>query len=218
MKNILAMTVVAATLGMSTGVANAQNWAGFYGGVTLGQSDIDSTWTDIDYDWVGYNTKVGTYGDKSFALGLQAGYNWQAGDIVYGIAGGVTYQNVSNTTFEFSDVYIDNSLSFTADLRGVLGYSFGKVLPYITAGAAISDLEHSWHEINDTADSWPDFSNKFGFVYGAGVEFAITPKVSIGAQWLRYDFGDKTSTNPFGYRMKVETEMDRYSATINYRF
>lgn len=213
-KLVAAMGIAFATIG----TVNAQDWSGFYAGATLGKSSIDTSWTDLDYDWVGYNVEVGSYDEDSAAVGLNVGYNWQVGNMVFGVAGGFAYQDVSNTTFEFDDVYIDNSLSFTADLRATGGYAIGKFLPYVTAGVAISDLEHSWHEINDTPDSWPDFENKTAVVYGVGVEYSVNDKISVGAQWLRYDFGDETSTNPLGYRMEVETEMDRFSASMNFHF
>jgi len=121
------------------------------------------------------------------------------------------------TKTEQGDVDVDNSLSFIADLRANAGYSFGAFLPYLTVGAAYSNLEHSWLEIDDTDDSWQDFGNEVALVYGAGVEYAFAPNWSAGLEYLVYDFDSETSTNPLNYRMDVGTEVDVVQFTVNYR-
>jgi len=216
-KQVIAATTTLA-LCMGASGAMAQEWTGLYIGGLLGESNLKSTWHDQDGDWGPAGQEVGRFDNSNTALGLQLGYNWQAGNIVYGIAGGFSFQDVTNTTFVYNDVDLENSLYFAADVRGVLGYAFGDLLPYATFGVAIGDLEHSWLEIDDTADSWPDFDNRDALVYGLGVEYALSKEVSLGLQYLRYDFGTETDRNPLGYSMEVETEMDRTALTANYHF
>ena len=53
-------------------------------------------------------------------------------------------------------------------------------------------------------------------VYGAGVQYAFAPKWSAGLEYVIYDFDSETETNPDGYRMDVETQVDVVRFTLNY--
>ncbi len=209
------LAAVGAMAAMS-GAAQAQDWSGLYMGASAGTANRESEWTDVDGDW-GPDGEIITSDDvDAAALGAHVGYNWQFGNWVVGAQGGVTVADLSESQVIFGDVVVDNSLSFIADARVNAGYSFGAVLPYVTVGAAYSDLEHSWAEGNDTNDSWPDFGNETAIVYGAGVEYAFSSKWSAGVEYLVYDFGSESSTNPNDFRMDVETQTNVLQLTLNY--
>lgn len=214
MRTVL-LAAVGAMSAMS-GVAQAEDWSGMYAGAHVGTTTRDTEWNDLDDDWGGGIQASDSIDDLS--LGAHLGYNWQAGNWVFGVQGGVSFANLSETEFVNGDVDVDNSLSFIVDVRANVGYAFGAFLPYATAGLAYSDLEHSWLEIDDTDDSWQDFGNETATVYGAGVSYAMSPTWSLGAEYLVYDFGSKTETNPLSYRMEVETEVETLQLTLNYRF
>lgn len=197
--------------------AQAQDWSGLYIGGSIGTADRETEWTDVDGDWESPGEIAADDDADATSIGAHVGYNWQFGNWVVGAQGGVAFADLSETTFEQGDVDVDNSLSFIADLRANAGYSFGAFLPYLTVGAAYSNLEHSWLEIDDTDDSWQDFGNEVALVYGAGVEYAFAPNWSAGLEYLVYDFDSETSTNPLNYRMDVGTELDVVQFTVNYR-
>lgn len=197
--------------------AQAQDWSGLYIGGSIGTADRETAWTDVDGDWESPGEIAADDDADATSIGAHVGYNWQFGNWVVGAQGGVAFADLSETTFEQGDVNVDNSLSFIADLRANAGYSFGAFLPYLTVGAAYSNLEHSWLEIDDTDDSWQDFGNEVALVYGAGVEYAFAPNWSAGLEYLVYDFDSETSTNPLNYRMDVGTELDVVQFTVNYR-
>jgi len=58
-------------------------------------------------------------------------------------------------------------------LRG--GFAFGRFLVYGTGGAAFQDF------------------NDVGWVAGGGGEYALTDNVSVGVEYLHYDFGGDES-------------------------
>lgn len=208
------LAAIGAMAAMS-GAARAEEWSGLYVGGSVGSASRETDWHDLDNDWGG---GIQASDDESAtAIGAHLGYNWQWGNWVAGAQGGVMYADLSETEFVNGDVDVDNSMSFSVDIRANAGYAFGDLLPYVTVGAAYADLEHSWLEINDTDDSWQDFGNEVALVYGAGVEYRFSPHWSAGAEYLVYDFGSKTSTNPDGYRMDVETDSDVVQFTLNYR-
>jgi outer membrane immunogenic protein len=197
-----------------TGAAQAQDWSGLYVGGSIGTANRETEWNDLDDDWGG--GIQASDGVDATAIGAHLGYNWQWGNWVVGAQGGFSFADASETEFVNGDVDVDNSLSFVADLRANAGYAWGSFLPYVTAGVAYSDLEHSWLEIDDTEDSWQDFGNETALVYGAGVQYAFAPKWSAGLEYVIYDFDSETETNPDGYRMDVETQMDVVRFTLNY--
>lgn len=215
-KNLLvAAGAIAAVCGAAQ-TAQAEDWSGLYAGGAIGSTTRETEWVDLDGDWVG-DGEVATDDDvDATSLSAHAGYNWQFGNFVLGAQGGVTFMDVSETEVIFGDVEVDNSLSFVVDARLNAGYSFGAFLPYATVGVAYSDLEHSWHEEGDTSDSWSDFGNSSGLIYGAGVSYAVSPKLSAGLEYLFYDFGSETSENPDGFRMDVDTEVESLRLTLNY--
>lgn len=213
-KALFAAVGVAAAM---SGAAQAQDWSGLYVGGNIGTANRETEWTDVDGDWGSVGDVVTSDDVDATAFGAHVGYNWQFGDWVIGAQGGVTYADLSEGETIFGDVAVDNSLSFIADARVNAGYSFGAYLPYLTVGAAYSDLEHSWAEADDTDDSWADFGNDVAVVYGAGLAYALAANWSAGIEYLVYDFSSETSANPLGYRMYVESEADVVQFTLNYR-
>jgi len=199
------------------GPAQADDWSGLYVGGSIGSATRETEWVDLDGDWESPGEVAADDDADAISVGAYVGYNWQWGNWVIGAQGSLTFADLSETTFEQGDVDVDNSLSFIADVRANAGYSFGSFFPYATVGVAYSDLEHSWLEINDTEDSWQDFGNETAIVYGLGLQYAISPNWSAGAEYLVYDFDSEVSTNPEGYRMDVETDVDVFQVMLSYR-
>lgn len=212
-----AMLAAVGAMAAMSGAAQAEDWSGLYVGGHVGTASRDTDWTDVDGDWESPGDIAAADDEEATTIGAHIGYNWQFGNWVVGAQGGVTFADLSKTEFEQGDVYVDNSLSFIADARANAGYSFGAFLPYVTVGVAYSDLEHSWLEIDDTDDSWQDFGNSTALLYGAGVSYAISPKWSAGVEYLIYDFDSETETNPLGYNMDVQTEVEQVAFTLSYR-
>lgn len=199
------------------GTAQAEDWSGPYVGGAIGSTTRETEWTDLDGDWVTAGDVATDDDVDATSLSVHGGYNWQMGNFVLGAQAGVSFMDVSETEVIFGDVEVDNSLSFVFDARLNAGYSFGAFLPYATVGVAYSDLEHSWHEGNDTNDSWSDFGNNTALIYGVGGSYAVTPKLSAGLEYLFYDFGSEDSENPNGFVMDVDTDVESVRLTLNYR-
>jgi len=104
--------LLAAGLSFSAHVATANDWSGFYGGLQIGGSDID--------------TSIGAPGDGT-SIGAFAGYNVQNGPLVYGAE-----LDFDSTDYDIGPgaVMIDT----TARLKGRIGTEVGKGLLYGTAG------------------------------------------------------------------------------------
>jgi len=83
-------------------------------------------------------------------------------------------------------------------LRGKVGFAAGRMLVYGTAGFAWDQAAHEeWCNClaSGTSKLWATSGSqtKSGYVLGAGLEAAITSRLSLGAEYLHYDFGDHTA-------------------------
>jgi outer membrane immunogenic protein len=114
--------------------------------------------------------------DTTPAGGLQLGYNWQRGNIVWGAEGDATAAGLWGGTFDYAEMKVD----FMSSIRGRLGYSFGRVLFYGTGGGALI------HERSYSSSSIRQTHNKFTPVVGGGIEYAVTDHLSARAEVLDY--------------------------------
>lgn len=222
MKKIL---LAASALVAMTGVASAHDWSGPYVGGAIGMADRDTAWTDIDDDWVGFNTLAHDGGQEATTFSVFGGYNHQIHNFVFGGQLDLTFGDLKQTDYFCPsacapEIQLSDDLTWMLAARANVGYSFGRFLPYATVGYSWSDMESSWYEDGDLPDSWPEVENQGAVVYGLGGQFAVTDKVSLGLEALRYDFGDETEYNVAGttYRMTVGTEVDVVRFTGSYGF
>lgn len=126
--------------------------------------------------------------------GVHAGYNFDFGNFVLG--GEIDHDQTEIAIDDFNS--LDNITR--AKLRA--GVGFGQALVYATAGAAhanatIDDLSYS-----DT-----------GYFYGAGVQYMLTDRVSIGGEVLQHEWGDFDEALPTG-----DVSATTLSARVSMRF
>jgi outer membrane immunogenic protein len=147
---------------------NVFSWAGPYLGGNLG------------YEW-------GTVGDNptrpsGFLGGIQAGYNWQSGPLVFGIEGDLQATAADDTfaPWKFSNPWFGT-------LRGRLGYAVNNILFYGTGGLAFGELTGETFGLSESHTS-------AGWTAGLGVEFALAPKWSAKVEYLYVDLTESAFT------------------------
>jgi outer membrane immunogenic protein len=168
-------------------------WTGFYMGANVGygwgKADYASggllgpTLVDPFVIFIDYFQDDG----RGFIGGLQAGYNWQAGSLVYGFEVDAAYANVEGSrrlATNVGDIDPEEELNFFGTARGRVGYSVGRFLPYVTGGVAVANYELS--------ESYSGSSNTHvGWTIGVGGELAVTEKVSLKLEYLYADLGEE---------------------------
>lgn len=153
---------------------SASSWAGPYLGATLG------------YEWGEVSNNPTR--PSGVAGGLEAGFNWQHGNFVYGVETDINLSGADDTfaPWQFSNPWFGS-------LRGRAGVAFGNVLIFGTAGLAYGSLTA------DTSANLSESHSSFGWVAGGGAEFGFTPHWSAKAEWLYLDLADRgysvTGTN-----------------------
>jgi outer membrane immunogenic protein len=148
------------------------NWTGFYIGINGGGGFGRSTWDTTG----GFNTSGGLVGGT-------LGYNWQAGQAVFGLEGDIDWADINGTTNNACPLGCKTSDSWLSTVRGRLGYAADRFMPYITGGAAFGNIKAST----------PGFAgannDRAGWTVGAGLEFAIAGNWTAKAEYLYVDLG-----------------------------
>jgi outer membrane immunogenic protein len=165
--------------------------------------------------------------------GIQIGYNFQSGQIVYGVEAdfGLSSAKKSSTSVSptdpsfaaTSDIGIDSI--GTARLR--LGYAFdNNLMAYATGGLAYAKTRDSFQAVqNGTIFSSTGSGWRTGYTVGGGLEYMLNEKWSVKGEALYYDLGTKraesTGTNSgFPYSHGITDHMTGVIARIglNYLF
>jgi outer membrane immunogenic protein len=187
------VAITAAIVGLLTAPAVAQEpppgyypppdyyplpWQGSYLGFHLGWGNADA-------------------GD-GFVGGLQIGYNWQSGRLVYGLEADVTWSDISDSeTFRVCagpgacvSTRVESSIDWLATVRGRVGYIVQPgFLAYATAGfgfvsaSASASLNVPGFDIGSLHADETDTS----FVWGFGVESRISPTTLVRIEYLAFN-------------------------------
>ena len=176
------------------------NWTGFYvginGGGGWGRSDFSAPFASSSFD-----TSGGVAGGT-------IGYNWQAGQVVFGLEGDFDWSNIRGSGFCGGLTTCEIRNNWLATARGRLGYAFDRFMPYVTGGLAVGDIKTSIAGFGDTRDT------KAGWTAGGGVEAAIAGPWTAKVEYLYVDLGSTDSI--LGSDAKFKTNIVR--AGVNYRF
>ena len=203
------------------------DWSGFYLGIAAGlnQSATDfvaPTGAGSRLDGPGDKVTINSYG---WIAGLTAGYNVQFGAFVLGVEGDYSWVNSDGSaTLEGGipddGVVAEAELESLGTLRGRLGLGVGNTLVFATGGYAFGDVRTSL--LDEDYGHLPTTTTYHGWTVGGGVEVGITENVSIKAEALYYDLGDKdfedTRDNSGIDPFREETVGLITRAGLNYRF
>ena len=258
---VLLLTAAAAALLTSPALAQSGPWsgpyiAGFAGFADADNEDGETIRFDTDQDGQFDNTVFTSGGANAFSpgfcdglataatpaggcqedsdggdYGLRAGYDWQSGQMVYGLLAEVSMADVDDSVSAFSTTPARYSMTreveYIAAIRGRFGYAFDRFLVYGTAGLAMGEIDRTFATSNG-ANSFTesDDESAIGFQYGAGAEFALTDRISIGAEYLnttledddytvRAGPGTAGPTNPFLLVTPSGTDFQRSDTDFN---
>ncbi len=213
----------------------AANWAGFYAGGNGGSGIARDATT---------HTVAGGALNNSFDLaprgyngGLQAGYNWQSGNIVYGVETDIQYSTQETdrsclaTCTPISSAAFRQKLDWFGTARGRIGYGVGPTLFYATGGFAYGEVKTRVTEnlvgfgTNGTA-SFKDI--RAGWTLGAGVETPLElfdwvkpGQWSVKTEYLYVDLGSASNSynlNGVAHTLTTEETNHIFRTGANYHF
>jgi outer membrane immunogenic protein len=148
------------------------NWTGFYLGINGGGGWGRSQWDGVD-----------TFDVSGGLIGGTIGYSWQFNHLVIGAEGDIDWSDINGTTSVLCAAGCSTRNDWLATVRGRVGYAFDRILPFLTAGFALGD-------INASRAAFPGGSiTNIGWTVGAGVEVGVVRNVSLKAEYLFVDLG-----------------------------
>jgi len=168
---------------------NSYSWAGPYLGVNLGYA-----WGSVQNN----PTKP-----SGFEGGVQAGYNWQSGPVVFGVEGDLqaTGANETFAPWKFSNPWFGT-------VRGRVGYAFSNIMFFGTGGLAFGELRGETFGLSET-------HTRAGWTVGAGTEFGLTQNWSAKIEYL---YVDLDSSNFVVTGAKNDYRFGLVRAGINFHF
>ena len=130
-------------------------------------------------------------------FGSHLGYNQMIGRYVVGVEGDWNSFNTSDLRFDPDggdpiDDYASADINWVASLRTRLGVTSERSLFYTTAGVAWVNADYSAKDNGIFLNSIS--LNQTGFVFGGGLEHALTDRVLIRFEALHYKFGKQFDT------------------------
>jgi outer membrane immunogenic protein len=192
------------------------SWTGFYIGINGGYGWGRSSWSDPTL-----GAASGDFNTNGGLLGGQLGYNWQTGPIVLGVETDADWSNIKGSTAGLGGVcaadgsggQCQTKQDWFGTTRGRIGYAFGRLLPYVTAGAAYGDIKALETSGNAT-------QTRFGWSAGAGVEYSFNRNWSGKVEYLHLDLGTASlfSAASPAATLSVPVTNDLVRAGINYHW
>ncbi len=180
-------------------------WAGFYLRNNSAGSAAGASWT-MPGPSNGFSATSASSVNETF------GYNFQSGSFVFGLEGSMAAANFDG---RFTSPYLPAVGAWTPNMNwlgtvtGRVGYSFGQWLPYLKGGFAAADVASPAQAAQ--IGGFTQGNQLGGWTAGVGLEYQITPKWSLGLEYLYTDLGNGAS-NGAGTAITGSPEM--YSTAL----
>jgi len=174
------------------------DWSGLYLGGQFGFGSSQSNTSTISF----YNTPPTVavtlpgfgFGGSGMLGGIEAGYNWQAGHMLFGLEGDVSAANINGSyTDSVNNFTIDSNISWLSTARVRIGLPFGRFLLFGSAGLAVAGVTANLHDtytgnvppVLNTSSS----STDVGWTIGGGAAVALGRQWTVKAEYLYADLG-----------------------------
>jgi outer membrane immunogenic protein len=181
----------------------ASPWDGLYigGNVGFGSTDFSATASAV-----GFGSATASVTGSGVVGGVQLGYNKQFGTFVLGLETDFDATSISNTT-----AGVETKLPWFGTTRLRAGFLLSPaLLVYGTGGVAYGHVEESVPGASVTVPG-------VGWAAGAGLQYALTPQWSIGAEYLHVEL-EGPSANAGGATASTKATTDLGRATLNFKF
>ena len=177
------------------------DWSGFYLGGNFGFHSVKTSGVFDASELGGTPPDLEDIGDDGLNVGIQGGYNLQITHVVLGVEGDLGFAGFSESIVTTQDGSVDEAgllnypiegnLAYLATIRGRVGFDMEEifhhsVLVFVTGGVAFTEFNM------DIADGRSEVGFKdTGLTWGGGIEFPISPRISLRADYLHVEFNER---------------------------
>ncbi|TGE01829.1 outer membrane protein [Methylobacterium nonmethylotrophicum] len=160
---------------------------------------------------VGYNYQFTP--NDGFVVGVEADAGYSDLHRAYRVSAGATQTAIGGMK---TDTYF-------VTVRGRVGYAWGPLLAYVTGGWAFTEIGARGTVAAPGRIPTTPFNTTIpvdGYTVGAGLEYLITPNLSVKGEYLYADFARDIRFRAFGTQFGVRTGLDVHQLKIgiNYHF
>jgi outer membrane immunogenic protein len=186
------------------------SWTGFYVGINGGYG-----WGRSRFNFDDLGVSTGHFGTSGWLGGATMGYNFQSGPLVVGLESDIDWANLSGSTAcPTTGLTCQTQNDWLGTVRGRVGVAFDRVLPYVTGGLAVGDINASIPSVGSAT------ATNAGWAVGGGLEYALTNNWSTKVEYLHvdlgsFDCGTACSATP---PVNVKLNEDIVRGGINYKF
>lgn len=187
----------------------AAGWTGFYAGLNVGYGCCgDDTVGVLASNGNGW-TNVSNLAPKGLFGGIQLGYNWQRGNMVYGLEADIQASGMKRSFTALAvpatvgagllDIAGSNRVEWFGSIRPRLGFLVTpNTLLYGTGGLGVMGSKYRVAVIDAGLNNALMASNstKIGWVVGAGIEHKFNSNWSAKLEYQYHSYGKKTITAP----------------------
>lgn len=198
------------------------SWTGFYLGGELG-------WIRTDPEYTAAAVLLGTpfavsaaSGKDGLSYGVLAGYNYQTGNVVFGIEGDFEGWTVGKIRYtSITGDFLTAHSKWGGSVRGRLGYAADRALFYVTGGAAFMSTETL---IPTTGITIGNDDTRVGWTAGAGVDYAFSNNWFTGLEYRYSQYQSKSFVYPIPVLtlgvigLKQDLSNNQVTARIGYKF
>lgn len=188
-------------------VETVYNWTGFYFGGHAGYGWTGAEWLRLSGVLTGFdggNPPPGIFDGapshdmKGFLGGGQVGYNLQRGQWVFGLEASLSGSAIKGTSLGPVDDVYTTKMGWLFLGTGRVGFAVNRALFYGKGGGAAASLKSTIFDPDPGDVQTSARVTHYGWTAGAGIEFALTDWVSLGAEYNYVDLQSKTHTWNFG--------------------
>jgi outer membrane immunogenic protein len=182
------------------------SWTGCYVGGHIGGAFAQKGITDpvqlVQDSFLGAGSTVGVTtvnpSPSGVVIGGQIGCDYEfPSSFVIGIEGAASGSTMRGSKlvglplgFAGESALVQANTDFLASLTGRVGYAFDNVLVYARGGAALAgDKFFVSGAFQGAPFDFRGLDDRFGWVVGGGVDWAVTPHWSVNVEYDYYDFG-----------------------------
>lgn len=174
----------------------------------------------------GYGWSQSAADADGFIGGGQLGYNWQRGNVVFGIEGDIQASDLSDAQdFTYAGGFgrARSDIDWFSTVRGRIGIANGPTLFYLTGGVAFADIDTQIAAVDGGVPiAFSGSDTQTGYTVGGGLEYKLSQNWTMKAEYLYLDFGsDKIAGfDALGNRYTADVDTDAHVARlgVNYKF
>lgn len=191
-------------------VASAYSWTGAYVGVHAGGG-----WDHVDFTFLPAPNPANHSGSGGLG-GLQAGYNFQTDNIVYGVEADISAAGIDGSTECPNPTFTCGSkVSMLGSVRGRLGLAMDNLLIYGTGGLGYGTVDI--YDRNGAGTTFDTKKTKVGWTVGLGGEYAFNQHWTAKAEYKYFDLGSADYMTD-GELVRAKPQIHTAVIGLNYKF